>query len=61
MANKNKFGIDTSGLLDLVDESTLGKGAKISKKKTSKKKASKKKFKLKKPVGPLDSLNEYGK
>lgn len=65
MATKNnasKHAFDTSDLLDLADESKLGKGAKISKKKASKKKSSKKKsFKLKKPVGPLDSLNQYGK
>lgn len=60
---KKKPSIDLSDIFDVVDESRLGKGAKVGKKKISKKKTSKKKkLKIKKMIGgPLGSLSGYGK
>ena len=53
--------LDVSGLLDEVDESKLGSGAKVTKKGSKKKTTKKKRLKLKLPTKPLDSLNLYGK
>lgn len=53
----SKHRFETKDLLDLVDETKLGKGANLGKKKTSKKK----KLKIKKPAGRFDSLNNYSK